>query len=173
MNTNNIFNMVAEKKIDYSILVSLTNKNSETTFMSYNIKDIDVKKLGIIKGDIFDIVCGSNCKRFNIICNFNHDVPKTLKDTKKCVKMIDEYYRLMDISFDDCPCFYIIGCDYPNVDKVLGNFVKKGFSTCDHLFDFENNHVLVKTGKEKLKAMSMYYSLNNKKVGITFGAKTD
>lgn len=173
MDINNIslpFNLVAEKKTD-CILVSLTNKNSEMTFMPYNIEDIDVEKLGIIKGDIFDISYGSNCKGFNIICNFNHDVPKTAKDTKKCVGMINEYYRIMDISFDDYPCFFVIDCEYPDVDKVLGNFVREGFSTCDHLVDFENNRLLVKTSKSKLKAMSMYYSLRNKMAGFTFGVK--
>ena len=173
MDINNIslpFNLVAEKKSD-CILVSLTNKNSEMTFMPYNIEDIDVEKLGIIKGDIFDISYGSNCKGFNIICNFNHDVPKTAKDTKKCVGMINEYYRIMDISFDDYPCFFVIDCEYPDVDKVLGNFVREGFSTCDHLVDFENNRLLVKTSKSKLKTMSMYYSHINKMAGITFDAK--
>ena len=74
MDINNIslpFKLVAEKKTDY-ILVSLTNENSETTFMSYDIEDIDVEKLGIIEGDIFDISYGSNCKGFNIICNFTY-----------------------------------------------------------------------------------------------------
>lgn len=172
MDMNNIspqFKIEAKKKKDDGILVTLTDESYETKFMSFYSENIDTEKLGIIKGDIFDISFGSNCKAFNII----YTVPETLEDTEKCIKMMDKYYKTIDISFNDYPCFYIIGCDYPNVNKILGNFVQQGFSTCDHLVDFENNHALVKTSKEKLKAMSMYYSLKNKKVGITFGAKTD
>ena len=166
------FRIVTENKVDCN-LISLIDESSETTFMSYNINKTNTEELilEIIEGDIFNISYRSNCEGFNIISNFNHEVPKTLEDTKKCVQMIDEYYRIKNISFDDYPCFYIIRCNYPDANKVLGNFVQEGFSTCDHLVDFENNYLVVKTSKEKLSAMCMYYSIVNKNAGITFGTR--
>lgn len=127
---------------------------------------------GIIRGDIMSIAYGANLKNVVLIySSFNGGVANTRDKVKKCTEMINTYYEESNMTFEQSPCFFIIGVDFKDSDKICGYFVEHGYATIDHLVDFENNYALCKTTKKTLKAMAMYYSICNMRNGFTFGAK--
>lgn len=130
------------------------------------------ENVGLIKGDLMSIAYGANLKNVVLIySSFNGGVANTRDKVKKCTEMINTYYKENNMTFEQSPCFFIIGVDFKDSDKICGYFVEMGYSTIDYLAHFEDNHTLCKTTKDTLRAMAMYYSICNIVNGCTFGVK--
>lgn len=154
--------------------ITLIDETTEVKVLLDIYSNFDYEDIGIIRGDILSVAYGANCKNVVLIySSFNGGVANTRDKVEKCTEMINTYYEENNMTFEQSPCFFIIGIDFKDSDKICGYFVEQGFSTCDHLVDFENNYALVKTTKQKLKAMAMYYSICNERNGFTFGVKIE
>lgn len=130
------------------------------------------ENVGLIKGDLMSIAYGANLKNVVLIhSSFNGGVANTRDKVKKCTETINTYYKENNMTFEKSPCFFIIGVDFKDSDKICGYFTEMGYNTIDYLTHFESNHTLCKTTKDTLRAMAMYYSICNIVNGCTFDVK--
>lgn len=156
-----------ETKFDGVNEVTITTSSDDVIkielFKSEDYNSDSDDEYRIIRGDVFAITTGSKCKGCVIIKSLNEKAVTAKKNVKLCMETIKEYYEENGMTFIDFPCFFIINAAWKNVDRVLGTYVEQGFNTVDHLFDFENNYVLVNTSMEVLKTMGKwYYTVNLK-----------
>lgn len=146
-------NIKVQKIIDEAYIIS--TDNDKTSFydvdMTTEMNDDLASFLGIIKGDIYS-VCKDIFDRIIIIYKYDEEC---ITDSLDIIKdYIDSHI------YTSTPIFMVIGCDYPDVYKVIGRFAELGFQTADQLVDLGNNYVMVKTTYNEYKKLNKQYVMN-------------
>lgn len=130
-------------------------------FVDFDIIDVTndseelINKLAIIRGDVYTL-CKNITKQCIVINNWSEPL------TKDCIKLLDEYMRdIMKVNIHEVPVFLIVDTQYKDVLTLSGKLVEFGFETADHISDFENNFLFIKTSRETHKKICVSYFKRN------------